>query len=223
MRTLAIGSLLFCGLAALLGYVATTGVGMRTTGFSQAVVDRIPVPPTKTVVPAPEIEIEARPIKALEPAKAPNAAPKPAAVRVVPNHPTAVKVKPTAKPQTLQVSSRQAVALANATVANHSTSEPTAQARSVRTQSLSFTVASQPPAHDASQDMHRDRDAERQWREQTLARWREQEHQQAEASRDNGDERADRSLDGTPADGLYKAEPDKKPKKKRHRFLFIRW
>jgi len=225
MRTVALGSLLFCGLAAVLGYVATSGVGMRTTGFSPTAVDNISTLPQKIVAPPPEIEIDAKPLK---PVAAPvpavttsPAKPKSATAKLIVKKAVVPKAKaPLAKSEDKQELSKQPVVMKPvAPTPKLSESKATSETRTARTQSLAFTVQPESTNRDESQSMQRDQDAERQWREQTLSRWRAEQAQAAQ----NRDGHPDPTLDETPAGGLYKADTDKKPKKKRHRFLFIRW
>lgn len=227
MKTIALGTLLFCGLAAVLGYVATNGVGMRTTGFGSDVTDNIPIPPQKSVRPVPEVQIDARPMAADQPAKA-TPVPKPVrratSVHPHPRHPVAVRPKNSmVRPESEQDWAKHVVAMSS--VASKNSSEKpiaaTPPARPIHTRSLSFTVRPLPP-RDESQDMQRQMEADREWREKTLERWREEEKGAGTRQR-TGAATTDRSLDSTTAGGLYKAEDDKKPKRKRHRFLFIRW
>ncbi len=228
MRNLALGSLLFCGLAAVLGYVATSGVGMRTTGFAQTVVENIPLPPKKTVTPAPEVEIKATPLKVAPPIAVVSkpVLPKPMAVHSPAIHRLAAdsrfrRTKSTVRPPSIK--GAVAITPAITAVAKRPSKTPT-PAGPVRRQSLAVSVDSQlSQPHDESQDLQREKDAEQRWREQTLSRWRGEKQQRAQSSRGNREGGSDSTLDRTPVGGLYSPDEEKKPKKKRHRFLFIRW
>jgi hypothetical protein len=228
MKSLALGALLFCGLAAVLGYVATNGVGMRSTGFSPTVVDNLPTLPQKIGTPPPDVVIEAKPIKeaGAQPPVAVHAKPKPkpALGHAKPKVLTNSNASPAHTVSASHPDPLKQPVVASLSAHPKQTPKPKAvEPRSVRTQSLQIAVEPQPPT-DESQDMQRDMEAQREWRARTLERWRQQEREAAASRKSSGTAQPDPSLDNTPVGGLDRAEDDKKTKKKkRHRFLFIRW
>lgn len=234
MKSLAFGALLFCGLAAVLVIVATNGLAMRSTEFAPTVVANIPNLPQKMSAPPPDVRIEAQPIRTAQTQAArpeekdtTATAPRHRKPKIIVPHATRAQKPTAASPENVH-QPKQVVALVPMPARPKFVAEkPKPETRQIKTQNLGFTVERQSVSRDESQDMQNDLQAQREWRERTLERWRAEERAQAANEPTHRERRtgtADRTLDTTPVGGLYKADDDKKQsKKKRHRFLFIRW
>ena len=228
MKGLALSCVLFCGLALVLVYAATNGVGLRTPDFvptlhsstvdrrsqsieAQPVVDierGNPVLSEPSTLPKPEVTVTrssrkrrhlAPKVAVQAPAPAETPQPKPA-----PTHDQPVGEKPKPKIEDKPAPIQKAPEPAK--------EEPVVHPRDV-SDSGPLT------------------DSDLEWRRQTLQRWRTEEQDRREGAINRSTITTvkpgqEPELKDTPAEGLFPAGDHKKAdkkKKKRHRFLFIRW
>jgi hypothetical protein len=223
MKGLALCSVLFCVVAAVLGYIATTGIGARTTSFAPLNIVAMKSRPQAIVLPRPSISVQAQPDTPSHPKAL--AAPE---VVITSVRKKPARQKPVADMNSISSSSEQAelAELAEWVKADPPKPAP-APIKKSPPKTFKPKIAPKPEAPEPLREVAKVEssdplDTDREWRRQVLERWRNETSGNAQKQEDiskNGDP----SLKGTPAEGLFKAE-DKKPRaKKRHRFLFIRW
>ncbi len=228
MKGLALSCVLFCGLALVLVYAATNGVGMRTPSF-------IPTLHSSTADHRTQLIEEAQPVVDVERGDAlsaqPSAMPKPEV--------TVTRSSGRRRHSTPKVADKVSEPIVSALPKPAPTHvQPPLEKPRPKVEDKPVQVAKEPePAKDEPVVHPRDvsdsgplTDADLEWRRQTLQRWRRESEEHREGAIRStiittkpGQEP---ELRDTPAEGLFPAHDEKKPdkkKKKRHRFLFIRW
>lgn len=235
MKSLALAVVLFCSLAALLGYVATSGIGVRVASGPPVVVDRTAQLESKAQAPVVEVKAQRLPVKdQAPPAKKPGS-PSPLAPETKVRRHRVVAVKPDVpavpfvRPQpAVHVVERppvpkQAVALA----APRHRQEPEHQTAAAPP--VQAAPAPVPEPETDKDTLQRQIEEDRKWRRSVLARWAREEKERKAKEQDAIKNEFDSDGRLRPRDKIEKdSEPaskvDKpKKKKRRHRFLMIRW
>jgi outer membrane biosynthesis protein TonB len=231
MKGLALCSVLFCGLALVLVYAASSGMGARTPSFSSD--NYIQAPKAQSFM-QPVVEIETVPSQTPQPELAVTSAPE---VNVTRNE----RRRKTAKKKPEQSATAEKP---EADPAPHSKEAAKPQTENESPKPVAAAVEEPKPAPEPLKEelpAHK-RDvtdagpmaqveADREWRRQTLARWQKE----AEASRDGAKLSTvirirvgqEAELKGTPVEGLFPAdrlkEGQDKKKKKPSRSFSIKW
>jgi hypothetical protein len=231
MKGLALGGLLICGLAAVLVFVATNGIGMRSPTFAPLTYSAIQSKPQKMTDETPVVQVESKPTdaNALMPAMP---APEVKVTRSERRHKRTTKAhQVTNAPLAIVPAEKAGPAI------------PKVKAKSVveKTEAVEPPKARPEPQKEPEPIVHpRDvsdagpmsqLEADREWRRQTLARWRHEAQNRRDGGLSSTLTRArpgdEPSLKGSAVEGLYPADPQRsegpQKKKKRHRILFIRW
>jgi len=227
MKGLAICSLLFCVLALVLVYAATSGMGIRTPSFApslhEATVERRP----QIIEPQPVVDIE----RASPVANANSSIPKPevTVTRVSRKRKHTAKKSITTTTEPVKSDApKPAAAQAKPPIEKP---KPKVETRPAPVQTAPEPKPQEPVVHprDVS-DSGPLTTSDVEWRKQTLERWRREEQERRDGSINRSFTTSkpgqDSELKGTPAEGLFPADDQRKSdkkKKKRHRFLFIRW
>jgi hypothetical protein len=228
MKGLALSCVLFCGLALVLVYAATQGVGMRTPTFIPTVHGATADRRTQVIEGQPIVNIERGDPTGIQPTSIPK--PEVTVTRVSRKRKHASTKVVTKVPQPVDTQPKPAP-----TRPQPSIEKPKPK---IEDKPEPVQTAPEPPAKEEPVVHPRDvsdsgplTDSDVEWRRQTLERWR----REAEDHRDGASRSTvsttkpgqEPELKGTPAEGLFPAhdekKPDKKKKKKRHRFLFFRW
>ena len=229
MKGLATICVLFSVLAVVLVYAATNGLGMRSTGFAPVNFVHLQARAQPFGATTPMVDIEAKhpsasaAVSTLPPpeVRIVRRRHRPAPVKAAattPNPTPAVKPASTAKPQV------------------HKVDKPKPKPVETPAPQKAAEVPQAPPAPEyhprdvSDSGPQAQLESDRDWRKRTLERWRNEARESRDGAENVVTSRTtsgeDPNLKGSSVEGLYPADgqADKpKKKKKRHRFLFIRW